>query len=139
MTAITIQCPQCGKKNSVPETAVGKMARCGACQHRFAIQAPATVAGAADEDYGLSPAQAAPPLPGVGRKAAWHESAPVTGGKSHGQAALEAVARQREVVRYDAEEYLRMGLILGGVGLLICTGLAGVLFWWLMGPNVFGR
>src|SRR3982074_2033126 len=40
--AITIICPECEKKMTVPADAVGKKARCKECQHVFAVRAPAT-------------------------------------------------------------------------------------------------
>lgn len=127
-SALTIQCPECGKQISVPESAIGKTGRCGACQHRFVIQPPVS---AEDEEYDLSPAEANPPVPAVARKAAWQESAPATGGKSQGQASLEALARQKHKPRYETSEYLVMGLYIGGAGLLVATVLMGVLIWWL--------
>ena len=39
--AITIVCPECEKKITVPAEAVGKKVRCKSCQHVFAVQAPA--------------------------------------------------------------------------------------------------
>ena len=40
--AITIVCPECGKKIAVPAEAVGKKVRCKGCQHVFAVKAPAS-------------------------------------------------------------------------------------------------
>jgi ribosomal protein S27E len=40
--AITIICPECEKKITVPAAAVGKKVRCKGCQHVFAVKAPAT-------------------------------------------------------------------------------------------------
>ena len=39
--AITIACPECDKKINVPADAVGKKIRCKACEHVFAVPAPA--------------------------------------------------------------------------------------------------
>jgi predicted Zn finger-like uncharacterized protein len=39
--AITIVCPECEKKITVPAEAVGKKVRCKGCQHVFAVKAPA--------------------------------------------------------------------------------------------------
>jgi hypothetical protein len=39
--AITIACPECDKKITVPAAAVGKKIRCKGCEHVFVIQAPA--------------------------------------------------------------------------------------------------
>jgi DNA-directed RNA polymerase subunit M/transcription elongation factor TFIIS len=39
--AITIICPECEKKMTVPADAVGKKVRCKGCQHVFAVTAPA--------------------------------------------------------------------------------------------------
>jgi predicted Zn finger-like uncharacterized protein len=38
--AITIVCPECDKKITVPAEAVGKKVRCKGCQHVFAVKAP---------------------------------------------------------------------------------------------------
>jgi hypothetical protein len=132
-TALTVECPQCGKQASVPESAVGKKARCGGCQHQFVIQALLTPLPEADgEDYGLSAAEAEPTLPHTGRKAAWQETAPaVSSGRSQGQSSLEAVARQQDKPRYETSEYLVMGLYIGGAGLLVATLALGVLIWLL--------
>jgi hypothetical protein len=130
-TALTVACPQCGKQVHVPESAIGKTGRCGACQHRFVIQPPASADAAPDEEYGLSPADANPPGPAVARKAAWQQSAHVAGSKSQGQTSLEAVARQEHKPRYEATEYLTMGLYIGGAGLLLAALLLGVLIWCL--------
>jgi len=133
-TALTVQCPQCGKQVSVPESAIGKTGRCGACQHKFVIELPSlTPLEPEEEEYVVSLAEAAPPIPGIARKAAWQETAPaMTGGKSQGQAALDAIARQKHKPRYETSEYLTMGLILGGAGILVATMLVGVLIWFLM-------
>ncbi len=39
--AITIACPECGKKINVASEAVGKKVRCKGCEHVFVVQAPA--------------------------------------------------------------------------------------------------
>ena len=39
--AITITCPECEKKLTVPAAAVGKKIRCKGCEHVFAVPAPA--------------------------------------------------------------------------------------------------
>jgi hypothetical protein len=39
--AITIACPECGKKSTAPAAAVGKKVRCKACEHVFVVPAPA--------------------------------------------------------------------------------------------------
>ena len=39
--AITIICPECDKKITVPAAAVGKKVRCKDCDHVFAVKAPA--------------------------------------------------------------------------------------------------
>ena len=39
--AITIVCPECDKKITVPAAAVGKKVRCKGCEHIFAVKAPA--------------------------------------------------------------------------------------------------
>jgi hypothetical protein len=130
-TALTISCSQCGKQISVPESAVGKRGRCGACQHQFVIEPPSlTALESQEEDYGLAPAEAAPTIPAVARKAAWQETAPtVTGGKSQGQAALDAVARQKHKPRYEITEYLTMAVILGVAGIMLASLLIGVVIW----------
>ncbi len=40
--AITIVCPECDKKITVPAAAVGKKVRCKSCQNVFAVKAPTT-------------------------------------------------------------------------------------------------
>ena len=38
--AITLTCPECGKRINVASEAVGKKIRCKGCEHVFAVQAP---------------------------------------------------------------------------------------------------
>jgi hypothetical protein len=131
MTAtLRVQCPQCGKHTTVPESVLGKTGRCSACQHRFVIEAPKTAAE--DDEFGLSPAEAVT-LVAAARKDVWHEAAPVEGGKSQGQASLEAIIRRKEKVKvqYDASDLLTMGLMLGGAGLLVLSGIVGILIYWM--------
>ena len=133
-TAITIHCPQCGKQISAPGSAIGKTGRCGACQHQFVIEHPSLTPldSGEEEDYGLSPAEAAPTIPAVSRKAAWQETAPaVPGGKSQGQAALDALARQKHKPRYEMSEYLTMAVILGVAGVMFASLLLGLVIWLL--------
>lgn len=51
---IAFQCPSCNKQLRVPETAVGKRAKCPGCQHVLTVPAASTISGAA-------PAPASPP------------------------------------------------------------------------------
>ena len=56
--AITIVCPECEKKITVPAEAVGKKVRCKGCQHVFAIKAPAAKPAGAK----AAPIKKAPPV-----------------------------------------------------------------------------
>ena len=41
-TQYELQCPHCGKRHTAPESWMGRIARCDACRHRFALE-PAVV------------------------------------------------------------------------------------------------
>ncbi len=61
--AITITCPECEKKITVPADAVGKKVRCKGCQHVFAVKAPAKSAAAKAPAAKKPPAVKAKPKP----------------------------------------------------------------------------
>ena len=51
--AITVKCPKCGKKGSLPDGSTGRKARCGKCQTVFVVGAPSltpprSIAGSAE-------------------------------------------------------------------------------------------
>jgi hypothetical protein len=56
--AITIACPECEKKITVPAAAVGKKIRCKGCEHVFLIEAPAGKKAAAKAPAGAKAADA---------------------------------------------------------------------------------
>ena len=43
MAEMTIHCPECNQRLTVPVEAEGKMARCAACQHKFPVPKPETM------------------------------------------------------------------------------------------------
>jgi ribosomal protein S27E len=61
--AITIICPECDKKITVPAAAVGKKVRCKACQHVFAVKAPAGKPAGGKAVAAKKPAPVAKPKP----------------------------------------------------------------------------
>jgi ribosomal protein S27E len=61
--AITIICPECDKKITVPAAAVGKKVRCKACQHVFALKAPGEKPPGGKAVAAKKPATVAKPKP----------------------------------------------------------------------------
>ena len=61
--AITIICPECDKKITVPAAAVGKKVRCKACQHVFAVKAPAGKPAGGKAGAAKKPAPVVKPKP----------------------------------------------------------------------------
>ena len=68
--AITIACPECDKKITVPAAAVGKKIRCKGCDHVFVIEAPA------ENKAGARPAGKAAAAKAPAGKAAQAKKAP---------------------------------------------------------------
>ena len=62
--AITIACPECGKKINVASEAVGKKVRCKGCEHVFVVRAPAEKKAAKP-----APAKAPAKAPAAAKKA----------------------------------------------------------------------